>query len=242
MVVGKHVVVVGDGVAAHGGVVGEAHIDALEGLVGEGAVFDQKAVVEGVDVMALVVEGDVAVDELAAAELVVEVDPFARKAVNEVFVVVEAGVGDGAHEAHVLKADVSVAVFHSHHDGLVVGGGGEGHVLEGHVVGAVEGEGAVVGVARVGSEDDVEVGVAHAPEDDTLGLTGPADGVQTDKFFIRPGGHLEGDGARHAGGEGRDRRAKRRVVGVLGSVAVDGVGARQLGVQGSRNKQRQGKE
>ena len=93
VVVGEHVVgVVCDGVASDDRMVSEGNVNALERLVGEGAVFDQKPVVERVDVVALVIQADIAVFEMTADKFVIGINPISRETIDDGFVVVEAGV------------------------------------------------------------------------------------------------------------------------------------------------------
>ena len=83
---------VGDRVATDNGMVGERDIDTFKGLVAENAVFHQETIVECIDVVALVVQSDVTIDEVAVHEFVVEVDPFTTGPIHKVFAVVEAGI------------------------------------------------------------------------------------------------------------------------------------------------------
>ena len=92
MIIAQDIVcVVCHGVAAYYRMVGETDINALERLVQESAVFHQQSVVEGVNVMTLIVKGYIAVFEVASHKLVVVADPLTVVVINEVFVAVEVG-------------------------------------------------------------------------------------------------------------------------------------------------------
>ena len=89
VVVGFVVVCVDDGVAAEHDAVVECEVNRLKLLVFKGAVLDEDAVVKQAHVLALEVESDASVDELAADELSVVVDDaVAVVHVDEVLVVV----------------------------------------------------------------------------------------------------------------------------------------------------------
>jgi hypothetical protein len=77
VVIGEHIVVVVDGVAPDGHMVGEGDVNAFEGLVGKSAVLYQHAIVVLIDVVSLIVETNVSVDKFAVNKLVVDVLPVA---------------------------------------------------------------------------------------------------------------------------------------------------------------------
>ena len=90
----------------------------------------------------------------------------------------------------------SVSVEQSHENGIDSRSGGDGHVLEGHVVSTVEGKHGVVGISGIACKDHLLVVGAHTPKGDSVGLAGSVDDRQGDILFIGSWRDLKEDWAR----------------------------------------------
>ena len=138
VVVSVAVVSVVNRVATHSHMVGKGNIHRLAALVAKGAILNQKTIIVLIDVMALIIQPYVTVHKSTIHKCVIGILPFAGNPIDKVFVVFKIGRRYTTDKAHILEPQAAVAILQLHHDSLVFRGGGQGHVLEGHVVGACE--------------------------------------------------------------------------------------------------------
>ena len=81
---------------------------------------------------------------------------------------------------------------------------GHRHVFEGDVIGAVEFDGAVVGVTSVTGDHHLLVVASHASEDHTVGGAGTSDLVNGDVLLVSAGSYLKNYLTRDACRQSRD--------------------------------------
>ena len=139
-------------------------------MVAESAVLNEQTIVVLVHALTLIIQADKTVQKLATDKGIVDIQPAARDTIYDILVIIRiAGLGDCSHKAHVLETVVGKAATQCDHIGPILRSRLQRHVLEGHVIGAIQGQGAICGIACITSHNHLLVVIAHTSEYDAIG-------------------------------------------------------------------------